>query len=52
MQLLMYKKCAKKSAFGTPKMASPTRFERATCGLGNRCSIQLSYGDVRGRGKA
>jgi hypothetical protein len=24
----------------------PTRIERATRGLGNRCSIQLSYGGV------
>ena len=24
--------------------APPARFELATCGLGNRCSIQLSYG--------
>jgi hypothetical protein len=26
----------------------PTRIERATRGLGNRCSIQLSYGGVTG----
>ena len=28
-------------------MVPPTRIERATRGLGNRCSIQLSYGGVR-----
>src|SRR5690242_13804239 len=28
-------------------MASPARFELATPGLGNRCSIQLSYEDER-----
>ena len=28
------------------KKASPSRFELLTCGLGNRRSIQLSYGDV------
>jgi hypothetical protein len=27
-------------------MVPPTRIERATRGLGNRCSIQLSYGGV------
>src|SRR5688572_26333221 len=27
------------------RLASPARFELATPGLGNRCSIQLSYGD-------
>ncbi len=29
------------------KMVAPTRIERATRGLGNRCSIQLSYGATR-----
>ena len=28
-------------------MVPPTRIERATRGLGNRCSIQLSYGGVK-----
>ena len=28
-------------------LVPPTRIERATNGLGNRCSIQLSYGGVR-----
>ncbi len=28
------------------KLVPPTRIERATRGLGNRCSIQLSYGGV------
>ena len=27
-------------------LVPPTRIERATRGLGNRCSIQLSYGGV------
>jgi hypothetical protein len=27
-------------------LASPTRLERVTYGLGNRCSIRLSYGDA------
>lgn len=29
-------------------LVPPTRIERATRGLGNRCSIQLSYGGLRG----
>jgi hypothetical protein len=35
---------------GQPKvgMVPPTRIERATRGLGNRCSIQLSYGGITG----
>ena len=28
-------------------VASPARLELATLGLGNRCSIRLSYGDFR-----
>ena len=28
------------------EMASPARLELATPGLGNQCSIRLSYGDV------
>ena len=28
-------------------MVPPRRFERPTCGLGNRCSIHLSYGGSR-----
>ncbi len=28
------------------KLVPPTRIERATRGLGNRCSIQLSYGGI------
>jgi hypothetical protein len=28
-------------------MAVPARLERATFGLGNRCSIRLSYGTVK-----
>jgi hypothetical protein len=31
------------------KLATPARFERATCGLEIRCSIQLSYGAVSRR---
>ncbi len=30
-------------------MAIPGRFELPTFGLGNRCSIRLSYGTVAGR---
>jgi hypothetical protein len=30
------------------QMATPARFERAAYGLGNRCSILLSYGVVGG----
>ena len=30
----------------TEGLVPPTRIERATRGLGNRCSIQLSYGGV------
>jgi hypothetical protein len=26
------------------RMVTPGRFELPTCGLGNRCSIHLSYG--------
>jgi hypothetical protein len=29
-------------------LVRPARLERATCGLGNRCSILLSYGRMRG----
>ena len=32
--------------FSTMELVPPTRIERATRGLGNRCSIQLSYGGV------
>ena len=28
------------------RLVPPTRIERATNGLGNRCSIQLSYGGL------
>ena len=28
------------------ELVPPTRIERATRGLGNRCSIQLSYGGL------
>ena len=30
--------------YSTIELVPPTRIERATRGLGNRCSIQLSYG--------
>ena len=30
----------------TMELVPPTRIERATRGLGNRCSIQLSYGGM------
>ena len=30
-------------AFSLEKVAPRARLERATCGLGNRCSVQLSY---------
>lgn len=29
------------------KMVPPTRIERAARGLGNRCSIRLSYGGIQ-----
>ena len=32
--------------YSTMELVPPTRIERATRGLGNRCSIQLSYGGV------
>lgn len=32
-----------------PSFASPARFERATFGLGSRCSILLSYEDIDSR---
>ena len=36
----------KDDAAHRPILVRPTRFERATCGLGNRCSILLSYGRI------
>jgi hypothetical protein len=32
--------------YPTMELVPPTRIERATRGLGNRCSIQLSYGGM------
>jgi hypothetical protein len=37
---------ARRDAKVLKNMVPPTRIERATRGLGNRCSIQLSYGGV------
>jgi hypothetical protein len=37
---------ASKRWYPTMELVPPTRIERATRGLGNRCSIQLSYGGV------
>ncbi len=35
-----------KRSDGKVRLVPPTRIERAARGLGNRCSIQLSYGGV------
>src|SRR3546814_11818782 len=38
---------SRRRGIGPPgRMASPAGFEPATYGLGNRCSILLSYGDL------
>ena len=35
-----------RGGYSTMELVPPTRIERATRGLGNRCSIQLSYGGM------